>query len=241
MIIYPAIDLYAGQCVRLYQGDYQKITVYHADPLALAKDFIAQGAEWLHVVDLDGAKNPTNNQLNLITNLIQHTNINIQVGGGIRSKQQIKNLLDCGANRVIIGSMAVKNSREVKQWLNYFGAEHLVLALDVIIKQNQIFLATHAWQEISSITLFDLLEYYKSCNLKHILCTNIELDGTLQGPDYSLYENILKKFPELNCQASGGIQSLNDIKKLRENKLSGVIIGRALYEKKLILSEVLSC
>lgn len=242
MIIYPAIDLRKGKCVRLYQGDYQRETIYSADPFAMAKEFVAAGTPWLHIVDLDGAKNPAQNQSALITELIKVNNVYVQTGGGVRTKSQVKNLLDHGAKRVIIGSMAVTNRVEVAQWFTYFGTERLVLALDVIINvNNQPMVSVNAWQNISEYTLYDLIDFYNRVGLTHLLCTNITLDGTLNGPDYALYDLLLKKYPSLMLQASGGIQSLLDITQLSKKKLAGAIIGRALYEKKFTLPEVLSC
>lgn len=245
MIIYPAIDLRKGKCVRLYQGDFQRETVYNSDPFATAKTFVADGASWLHIVDLDGAKDVDQSQISLISELIKAmevTEVNVQTGGGIRMKSQVKNLLDEGAGRVIVGSMAVKNREEVAEWFKYFGAERLVLALDVIVNANkQPMVAIDAWQTISECSLYDLIDYYKTVGLTHLLCTNISLDGTLNGPDYPLYESLLERFPFLTLQASGGIQSLSDINTLREKKLNGAVIGRALYENKFTLREVLSC
>lgn len=242
MNIYPAIDLLNGQCVRLYQGDYQRETIYSDDPFAVAKEFVSDGASWLHIVDLDGAKDPDQNQASLIAELIKANNVKVQTGGGIRTKSQIVNLLEQGVERVIIGSMAVKKLEEVSEWFKYFGAERLVLALDVIVNANkQPMVSVNAWQNISEYSLYDLIDFYKIVGLRHLLCTNITLDGTLNGPDYVLYDALIDRYPFLMLQASGGIQSLLDITMLNEKRLSGAIIGRALYEKKLTLREVLSC
>jgi phosphoribosylformimino-5-aminoimidazole carboxamide ribotide isomerase len=242
MIIYPAIDLRKGKCVRLYQGDYQRETIYSADPFSMTIEFVSDGATWLHIVDLDGAKDPGQNQGSLIAEIIKANNVNVQTGGGIRTKSQVENLLEHGAERVIIGSMAVEDSDEVSEWFKYFGAERLVLALDVIINANkQPMVAVNAWQNISEYSLYNLIDFYKAVGLTHLLCTNITLDGTLNGPDYALYDLLLEKYPFLMLQASGGIQSLSDITTLSEKRLSGAIIGRALYEKKFTLREVLSC
>ena len=242
MIIYPAIDLRNGHCVRLYQGDYQRETIYSADPFAVVKTFIADGARWLHIVDLDGAKDPTQTQYALITALMKAHAVNVQIGGGIRTLLQIKQLLAQGAERVIIGSMAVQHRAEVARWFQYFGAERLVLALDVRLEKNkQPMVATHAWQQQSEYSLDDLIEFYQVVGLKHLLCTNIILDGTLKGPDECLYDLLITKYPFLSLQASGGIRSLADINRLRSKRLSGAIIGRAFYEAKLTVREVLSC
>jgi phosphoribosylformimino-5-aminoimidazole carboxamide ribotide isomerase len=242
MIIYPAIDLRNGKCIRLYQGDYKRETVYSADPIAMAKGFVSQGTTWLHVVDLDGAKNPEQNQVELIGEIIKTTNIKVQTGGGIRNTSQIEALLNLGAERIIVGSMAVKDRETVSAWFKKFGAEKIVLALDVMFNNNnEPMVALNAWQDISKYALYDVIDYYKEVGLAHLLCTNISLDGTLSGPDYVLYDSLLKRFPFLQLQASGGVQSLTEIVNLRERHLAGVIIGRALYENKFTLQEVLSC
>lgn len=242
MIIYPAIDIHKGQCVRLYQGDYNKKTIYSIDPFSMAKTLISNGANWLHLIDLDGAKNPKQNQMELIMSIINKNNISIQTGGGIRTKSHIKKLIDQGAARIIIGSQAVTNKNEVTKWFDYFGPERLVLALDVIFKDNTSpMIAINGWLKISEYTLYDVIDFYKSLGLIHLLCTNIALDGTLHGPDYLLYKKLLEKYPFLKLQASGGIQSLSDVNTLRKMQLSGAIIGRALYEKKINLNEVLTC
>jgi phosphoribosylformimino-5-aminoimidazole carboxamide ribotide isomerase len=242
MIIYPAIDLRKGKCIRLFQGDYQRETVYSSDPFAMAKSFVSDGARWLHIVDLDGAKDPDQCQVSLVSELIKANDVNVQTGGGIRMQSQVENLLKQGAKRIIIGSMAVKNRETVAEWFKYFGADRLVLALDVIVNANrQPMVAVDAWQNISAYSLYDLIDYYKPFGSTHLLCTNISLDGTLNGPDHALYDALMDRFPFLTLQASGGIRSLTDIAALREKNLSGAIIGRALYEKKFTLREVLSC
>ena len=199
MIIYPAIDLRHGRCIRLYQGDYQQETIYSDDPLAIANQFAEAGASWLHVVDLDAAKNPEQHQRALITRLINATNIHIQTGGGIRTKQQAEALLELGAARVIIGSLAIENPAEVSRWLQEFGLERLVLALDIKFNNaNQPMIAMHGWEKVSAYALFELINLYQPAGLKHVICTNIALDGTLNGPDYALYETLLTQFPFLS-------------------------------------------
>ncbi len=242
MIIYPAIDILNGQCVRLYQGDFNRETIYNNDPFLMAKRLVKEGANWLHIIDLDGAKDPSQHQKKVINELIKLNDVNIQIGGGIRNKNQIKELLESGASRVIIGSMAVTNRQTVSNWLTYFGPDKLVLALDVRIDKNNVPKVTcDGWQSTSDYSLDFLIHFYQPFGLKNILCTNIKLDGTLTGPDYSLYDALLNKFPFLNLQASGGIRSIDDIKRLRERNLTGAIIGKALYEKKFTLAEALLC
>lgn len=240
MQIYPAIDLKNGQCVRLYQGDFAAAKTYSDDPLAVAEDFIKQGATWLHLVDLDAAKNPVDSQYKLIEKILKTFDIEIQIGGGIREKEQIKNLLELGASRVIIGSQAVYQPESVKSWLNFFGKEKIVLALDVTLVDEIPYMATHGWQTKSETKLFDLLDFYQK-NISHLLCTDISRDGTMLGPNISLYLDILKVFPELFLQASGGVSNLSDIQMLKENNMPGVVVGRALYEKKFSLNEALTC
>lgn len=228
--------------MRLYQGDFKRETTYSVDPATTAKKFAADGAEWIHIVDLSGADDPANNQLSLISTIIKETNIKIQTGGGIRAKAQVESLLNVGAARVIVGSIAVQQPNEVSTWLKEFGADRIVLALDVIFNaNNQPMVTTNAWKDISEQSLFDMISFYEPFGLKHVLCTNISLDGTLSGPDYNLYKQLMDKFPFLCLQASGGIHSLDDIKSLKKQGLSGAIIGRALYENKLTLPEVLTC
>jgi phosphoribosylformimino-5-aminoimidazole carboxamide ribotide isomerase len=241
MIIYPAVDIRNGQLVRLYQGDFAKETIYNSNPHSTIQDFISAGTNWVHLVDLDGAKNPAKRQVNLIEKLIKNNDVNFQIGGGIRTKDQIQQLLDIGASRIIIGNMAIKNPDEVCNWLMHFGSEKLALALDVIFEGMEPKVTANAWQSNSQYSLHGLLDYYQQVNLRHVLCTDVSLDGTLKGPNYSLYESILSKFPQLEIQASGGVSSLSDIKNLRNYRIKGVIVGKALYENKFSLQEALSC
>lgn len=242
MIIYPAIDLRAGQCVRLYQGDYARETIYAADPFSAVKTLVAEGAEWLHLVDLDGAKDPQHNQARLIAEIIQVSGVKVQTGGGIRTREQVKKLLAQGVARVVIGSLAAKNPKEVAEWLSIFGAEQIVLAFDVMYDNAlQPMVMVDAWQTVSQVSLFGLLDHYQAAGLQHILCTSVMQDGTLNGPDYALYATLQTRFPLLKIQASGGVSSIEDIQLLREKNLAGTIIGRALYEKKFTLQQVLAC
>jgi phosphoribosylformimino-5-aminoimidazole carboxamide ribotide isomerase len=242
MIIYPAIDLQQGQCVRLYQGDYQKSTVYHVTPLALLEKFSTAGAAWVHIIDLDGAKDPQKNQANLIISLIKSTHLQVQTGGGIRTKEQAKELLDAGAARIIVGSLAVRAANEVANWLQYFGAERLVLALDIIYAaNNQPMVAINGWQITSKHLLSEVIKYYQPLGLQHLLCTSIVRDGTLSGLDCDLYTTLQTQFPWLAIQASGGIHTVADFTWLREQKIAGAIVGRALYENQFTLQEALSC
>lgn len=241
MQIYPALDLRGNRCVRLHQGKFDQEICYSNDPCAVINNFITEGATCLHIVDLDAAKNPTCNQSSFITTLIRNLSIKIQIGGGIRCAEQIKNYLDAGAARVIVGSQAIKDSLTVKQWFRKFGREKLVLALDVESINNRTYVAIQGWQQTSNVELWDVIKSYAEVDLTHVLCTDISRDGTLLGPNFVLYQEILQRFDTLQLQASGGIGNLIDVQQLRKLTVAGAIIGKALYEKKFNLSEALTC
>ena len=239
MKIYPAMDLLNGECVRLYQGDYQQKTTYGNDPISVAQGFQQAGATWLHVVDLQGAKDPAQRQLPLIKRLVQETDLAIQTGGGIRTQQQIDDLLAQGAQRVMIGSLAVQDPATVKQWLQTYG-EKLVLTLDVRLDEQGVArVATHGWQETSGMQLFDLIDDYLAVGLANVLCTDIACDGTLAGPNLDLYQQLLTRYPALHIIASGGVSSVQDLDVLRAMYMPGVVIGKALYEERFALEDVL--
>lgn len=241
MIIYPAIDIRAGKCVRLYQGNYSKETVYNDTPIDAAKQFLDKGATWLHLVDLDGAKNPYTNQASLINELLRLIPVNIQVGGGIRTESQIDACFEAGAHRVVIGSLACTSPQLVETWLKHYGPERIVLAFDVNFDGVTPIVMTQAWQKLTDIALFDVVRRFADVGAKHILCTDICRDGALNGPNINLYQQLIARFPELDIQASGGISQLDDVRDLKNINVSGAIMGRALYEKKFDLSEALSC
>ncbi|MFT4060205.1 MAG: 1-(5-phosphoribosyl)-5-[(5-phosphoribosylamino)methylideneamino]imidazole-4-carboxamide isomerase [Legionella sp.] len=241
MIIYPAIDIRDGKCVRLYQGNYACETIYSDSPYEIAKQFLDKGATWLHLVDLDGAKNPDENQASLIKELLRLIPINIQVGGGIRTEAQIDAYFEAGARRVVIGSLACTSPQLVETWLKKYGAERIALAFDINFDGITPIVMTQAWQNLSDIALFDIVPRFLSLGAKHILCTDIGRDGALNGPNIDLYQQMIVQFPEINIQASGGISQLDDVRRLKDINVSGAIMGRALYEKKFDLSEALSC
>ena len=241
MNIIPAIDLRNSQCVILYKGDFKQQTVYANDPIRIAKQFEAQGAEYIHIVDLDGAKNQQVTQANMIHQIVKETKVKVQTGGGIRNLEQINMLLNAGVERVIIGSIAVKEPKQIQAWLQYFGNEKIVAAFDIKIIDNVPMLVTAGWQDQSQISLWDILKAYQKTNLKYMLCTDIDCDGTLTGPNFLLYKELISRHPELSIQASGGITSVNDIRDLKTLGVHDVIIGKALYENKLVLKEVFQC
>ncbi|GGA68143.1 1-(5-phosphoribosyl)-5-[(5-phosphoribosylamino) methylideneamino] imidazole-4-carboxamide isomerase [Neiella marina] len=232
-MIIPALDLIGGEVVRLYQGDYAQKTTYSFNPVEQFQHYQQAGAEWLHLVDLDGAKDTSARQLTTIAELIEKTDAKIQVGGGIRSEQDVQQLLDIGAKRVVIGSLAVKEPELVANWMRKYGAEHIVLALDINIDEDgNKHVAISGWQESSAMTLEQLIEHYEAAGLKHVLCTDISRDGTLQGSNVELYAEMTRKYPGIAWQSSGGIGNLDDIAALKPTKVAGVIVGRALLEGK---------
>ncbi|MBK5142673.1 1-(5-phosphoribosyl)-5-[(5-phosphoribosylamino)methylideneamino]imidazole-4-carboxamide isomerase [Budviciaceae bacterium BWR-B9] len=241
-MIIPALDLIDGSVVRLHQGDYGQQRDYGNDPLPRLQQYQQQGAQVLHLVDLTGAKDPKARQLPLLRKLLAGVSVPVQIGGGIRTEQDVSDLIDAGASRVVIGSTAVRQPEMVEQWFKRFGADALVLALDVRIDDNgNKNVAISGWQENSSQTLEQIVERYLPYGLKHVLCTDISRDGTLAGSNVDLYCEISQRYPDVAFQASGGIGSLNDIAALRTSGVKGVIVGRALLDGKFNVEEAISC
>ncbi len=241
-MIIPALDLIDGTVVRLHQGDYGKQRDYGNDPLPRLQDYAAQGAELLHLVDLTGAKDPAKRQIPLIKTLVAGVNVPVQVGGGVRSEEDVAALLEAGVARVVVGSTAVKSPEMVKGWFERFGADALVLALDVRIdEQGNKQVAVSGWQENSGVSLEQLVESYLPVGLKHVLCTDISRDGTLAGSNVSLYEEVCARYPQVAFQSSGGIGDIDDVAALRGTGVRGVIVGRALLEGKFTVKEAIAC
>lgn len=237
MIIYPAIDLIGGKCVRLYKGDFEQKTTYAASPTDTAQRYKNEGAQWLHLVDLDGARDPQKRQIDIIGEIIKQSGLKVQTGGGIRSVGDVEALLKAGASRVVIGSLAVKNPVVTQDIFKSFGADKLCLATDVMPKGDQYMIAISGWQEESALTLHALIEDYLDVGLAHILCTDISRDGTMAGCNIALYQDVQKYFPCIQVQASGGVRSLDDLKNLTT---AGAIIGKALYEGVLTVKQALA-
>ncbi len=241
MIIYPAIDLRGGRVVRLTEGKFDQEKSYGDDPLAVARGFRAAGAAWLHVVDLDGAKDPARRQIALVERLARESGLRMQTGGGIRDEAQIAAILAAGAERVIVGSLAVKDPALVKGWLKQFGPDRLILSPDVRLDATGTpRIAAAGWQESTGVALDDFLRDFLAAGLVHVLCTDISRDGKLTGPNTALYTELLRKFPALQLQASGGVSSLADLRALKAAGAPGAIVGRALYEGKFTLPEALA-
>ncbi|WP_286235220.1 1-(5-phosphoribosyl)-5-[(5-phosphoribosylamino)methylideneamino]imidazole-4-carboxamide isomerase [Thalassotalea sediminis] len=238
----PAIDLINGDVVRLFQGDYEQKTQYTYSPKERQDAYFNAGATVMHFVDLDGAKDSTKRQLSTLKTVVNHPEMIIQVGGGVRTEQDVIELLALGADRVVIGSLAIKEPTLVTNWINKYGNEKIVLALDIKIdQQGRKTLPTHGWIKDSGVLLEDLLAQYQDAGVKHVLCTDISKDGTLSGTNVALYQEMCTAYPDIAWQASGGIGSLDDIKALIPTGVSGVILGRSLLEGKFTLEEAIAC
>jgi phosphoribosylformimino-5-aminoimidazole carboxamide ribotide isomerase len=241
-VMIPAIDVRNGRVVRLQQGDYARQTTYGAEPLALAQSYAAQGAENLHMVDLDAARTGGFGLHDLACRIKQQTPLLIQAGGGIRSRIHVQSLRDAGVDRVVIGTLALTEKTMVKTWLNDFGAEAITLAFDVKRDAEGIWrCASHGWTSTSTDSLDSLIAEYSEHGLRHVLCTDIERDGLLGGYNLDLYRHLRGRWPSLQIQASGGVSSLQDIRSVKSLGVAGAILGRALLEGKFSLPEALAC
>jgi len=237
MIIYPAIDLIDGEVVRLHKGDFDQKTTYGSDPVAVARAYADAGATWLHLVDLDGAKNPENRQTDLIGRIIDGSGLKVQTGGGIRSRDDVDALITAGASRVVIGSLAVREPDLVASMLDGFGVEAICLAADVVRPDDEFMIAVSGWQEASSLSLYEFIHGFVPAGLRHVLCTDIDRDGTMRGPNGTLYQTVKRQFPDIQLQASGGVSGIDD---LHDLPTDGVIIGKAIYEGAIDLKAALA-
>ncbi len=241
-MIFPAMDLMDGGCVRLLKGDFDARTNYDADPADVARGYAEAGAEWMHIVDLDGAKNGQAEQSDLILKIANSANIKVQTGGGLRDLAQIKRLLDGGVDRVVIGSLAVTSPQMVKHWLRDVGPEAICIALDVNQGEDGEFRpATKGWTEASDKTLWEVIDDYLGSGLKTILVTDIGRDGMQKGGNVDLYKRIQSDFPSLDLITSGGVGTIDHVRDLKSIDPYGVIIGKALYEGAFSLPEAIQC
>jgi phosphoribosylformimino-5-aminoimidazole carboxamide ribotide isomerase len=241
MEIIPAIDLRAGGVVRLAQGDYARETRYPVEPLELARAYAAAGARWLHVVDLDGARAGTLENLRTIEALAG-TPLRIQAGGGVRDEDGVHRLFDAGVTRVVVGSVAVNDPGSVEQWLSRHGAERICVALDTKADaQAGWTLPVKGWTESSDAGLDELAVRYARAGARHLLCTDITRDGMLSGPNLDLYAHLQQVVPGFAVQASGGVRSVDDLHALRVAGAAAAILGRSLLEGRLTLAEALRC
>jgi phosphoribosylformimino-5-aminoimidazole carboxamide ribotide isomerase len=232
MRLIPAIDLKGGRCVRLLHGNFDAETRYQAQPLELLSRYRDFGADWLHVVDLDGARDGELGNLALIEELAQHGGLKLQVGGGLRSSAAVAQMLERGASRVVVGSAAVSQPEQVQEWLAHFGAERLVLAFDVRVDAGGTpRVATHGWQRQSDLSLWDAVQRYTAGTLKHVLCTDVARDGALNGPNVDLYATAAQRHPQMEWQASGGVRDARDLHALARAGANAAISGKALLEE----------
>lgn len=239
MIIYPAIDLIDGHAVRLTHGDFNQVTRYDAHPANRMAAFTAEGAEWIHVIDLDGAKAGEARQYGLIGDMARAVDIKVQSGGGIRSDKDIQHLLDAGITRAVIGSLAVTQSDQVLAWLDQFGSEAITLALDVKYEDGVPVPALKGWTESSGVDLWSVLERFPVGSLKHILITDVGRDGALTGINTELLAEAIQRRPELQIQASGGVASLDDLRAAKSIGCAGAITGRAIYAGRFTVAEAI--
>lgn len=229
----PAIDIIDGSCVRLTKGDYEQKTVY-GDPLEMARQFEEIGYRRLHVVDLDGAKSRHIVNDKILSRLSKETSLVIDFGGGIKSDDDIGKAFEAGASMVTIGSVAVTNPELLERWLLKYGPERIILGADV--RNGRI--SINGWKEDSEQELLPFLKQYIEMGVKNVLCTEISKDGTLSGPAISLYQEVMKAYPQLHLIASGGVSSMDDIKALEAAGIPAVVFGKAIYEGRINLKEL---
>lgn len=234
MKLIPAIDIINGQCVRLTQGDYEQKKVYNPKPLEVALSFENAGLKHLHLVDLDGAKAGLVTNWKVVEDITFSTRMHVDFGGGIKTEKEIARLLSLGVKQVNIGSVAVKQPNLVKEWLQKFGPERIILSADVKDEQIKI----NGWQEDASKTIYELIDDLHPAGLKYVTCTDISVDGMLTGPSIKLYQKLIARYPDIQWIASGGISSIEDIIHLKNINVYGAIIGKAIYENKISLKEL---
>lgn len=233
MLIFPAIDLYDKKAVRLLKGDYAKMTVYSDNPVEIAKDFENEGAQCIHIVDLEGAKNGDTPNIETVKSIVQGTGLFTEIGGGIRSMDTIDKYIKIGVDRVILGTAAVSGEQLLTDAVKKYGDK---IAVGVDIKDNYV--AIKGWTEKSQYSCFEFCEKMQSIGIKTLICTDISKDGAMQGTNHSLYRELSEKF-DMNIMASGGVSSIDDVKKLAALKLYGAIIGKAYYTKAISLREAI--
>uniref|UniRef100_UPI0026203894 1-(5-phosphoribosyl)-5-[(5- phosphoribosylamino)methylideneamino]imidazole-4- carboxamide isomerase n=1 Tax=uncultured Polaribacter sp. TaxID=174711 RepID=UPI0026203894 len=238
MRIIPAIDIIEGKCVRLTKGDYKTKKIYNENPLEVAKEFEAAGIEYLHVVDLDGAKASQIINYKVLEQIATKTSLKIDFGGGLKSDKDLEIAFNSGANQITGGSIAVKNKPVFESWITKFGAEKIILGADFYPDNSGGKIATNGWQEESTLELIPFISGYQQKGIQYVICTDISKDGMLQGPSFEVYKNILAEVKPLKLIASGGISTFDEIPKLAELGCEGVIIGKAIYENKISLKQL---
>ncbi len=236
MHIIPAIDLIEGKAVRLTQGDYSQKTIYNANPLEVAKEFEGAGLTRLHLVDLDGAKAKKVINYKVLERIASQTSLHVDFGGGVQSDEDLKVVFESGAKQVTGGSIAVKNPDLFESWLSRFGGEKMILGADA--KNERI--AVSGWQEGTELWVYDFVKKWEEKGVKSIISTDVAKDGLLQGPSFDLYKKLQEQSPELNVIASGGVSNMADLTQLAEMNVYGVIVGKAIYEGRVSLSDLRS-
>ena len=234
MIIFPAIDIKDKKCVRLTQGDFDKVNVYGEDPSLMAKKWADDGAEFIHVVNLNGSRDEIGINDETLSKVAKSVDVPIQVGGGIRDEKRVKELLDLGINRVIVGTTAIENKELLKELIEKYKADKIVVSIDA--KNGKV--ATHGWEKVSDIDSVDLCKELEQIGVKTIVYTDISKDGMLEGPNFDIYKELSQK-TSLDIIASGGVTSIDDVKRLLDMNMYGAIIGKALYDNRIDLKEVL--
>lgn len=241
MNVIPAIDLKDGKCVRLFKGDFAQTTEYSNDPAAVARRFAQLQTSDLHIVDLDGARSGHQGNREIVRGIVAGTSLSVQLGGGIRSEQALSDWLAAGVSRVVIGSLAVTEPDTVRSWLTRLGGDSVVLALDVVFDvDGRPLITTHGWTRASAVTLFDCIDSYADVGLRHVLCTDVSRDGAMTGPNIGLYLSIMRRYPELVLQASGGVRHIDDLVRLRDAGIPAAITGRALLDGAITIEEMIS-
>lgn len=233
MKLFPAIDLYAGKAVRLFKGDYQQMTVYSDNPMEIARDFEREGAGFVHLVDLEGARDGTTPNLEIVRQIARETSLFTEIGGGIRDMETVRAYLENGVDRVILGTAAVKDEAFLKAAIAEYG-EQIAVGIDV----KDGFVAIKGWTETSSYSCFDFCQKMVDLGVQYIICTDISKDGAMQGTNRALYRELSRKFP-VHITASGGVSSLEDIQALAEMDIYGAIIGKAYYTGAISLKQAL--
>lgn len=233
MLIFPAIDLYGGKAVRLYKGDYQQMTVYSDSPVSVARDFEQKGAEWVHLVDLAGAKNGTTPNIEVVSQIARETSLLCEIGGGIRNMETVERYFEAGVSRVILGTAAVTDEEFLRKAVGKYGEK---IAVGVDIKDGMV--AIKGWIEKSEYNAFDFCEKMQKIGVKTIICTDISKDGAMKGANHSLYRELSEKF-DMQIVASGGVSSMEDVEKLAGLDIYGAIIGKAYYTGAIDLKEAI--
>lgn len=240
MTLIPAIDLLDGRCVRLLHGDFNKVTQYAASAIDLADQYADAGAEWLHIVDLAASRDGTKADTSALFHLLGQASQSVQTGGGVRNKADVIDRLEAGAARVVVGSMCVTDTVGFISWLEQIGADKLVAALDIRIDEDGVpWPRIHGWTDRADRNMWQLLDELSASGLVHLLCTDISRDGALSGPNLELYSEIIKRYPQLELQASGGVSDLDDLEQLKPTGASGVITGKALLDERFSVTEAL--